>query len=178
MIKNIDINNLENNKNIIVEKEKSQRKLIQKEKWDFDETFFEEEKQLDFMKNIQTNKDLYPDIYKRVIQQIQRKITSYKSQDREKGLFNQDKFIDISYIFDLLKECDYKCFYCNHIIKILYKLVREEKQWSVERIDNKFGHNKENVTIACLECNLRRKTMYHERFKFTKQLTIIKKQDK
>ena len=56
--------------------------------------------------------------------------------------------------------------------------MREEKQWSVERIDNNFGHNKENVTIACLECNLRRKTMYHERFKFTKQLTIVKKQDK
>ena len=178
MIKNIDINNLENSKKIVVEKEKSQRKLIEKEKWDFDETFFQEEKQLDFMKNIQINKDLYPDIYKRVIQQIQRRITSYKSQDREKGLFNEEKFIDIQYILDLLKECDYKCFYCNHIIKILYKLVREEKQWSVERIDNNFGHNKENVTIACLECNLRRKTMYHERFKFTKQLTIVKKQDK
>ena len=45
MIKNIDINNLENSKKIVVEKEKSQRKLIEKEKWDFDETFFQEEKQ-------------------------------------------------------------------------------------------------------------------------------------
>lgn len=178
MINNIDINNLENSKKIILEKDKSQRKLILKEKWDFDDTFFEEEKQIDFMKNIQINKHLYPDIYKRVIQQIQRKITSYKSQDREKGLFNAEKFIDIHYILDLLIICDYKCFYCNHIIKILYKLVREQKQWSVERINNDFGHNKDNVTIACLECNLRRKTMYHERFKFTKQLTIVKKQDK
>ena len=55
MIKNIDINNLENSKKIVVEKEKSQRKLIEKEKSDFDETFYQEEKQLDFMKNIQIN---------------------------------------------------------------------------------------------------------------------------
>ena len=59
-------------------------------------------------------------------------------------------------------------------VKILYKLVRESSQWSIERINNEFGHNKDNVTIACLDCNLKRKTMYHERFKFTKQLNIVK----
>jgi hypothetical protein len=59
-------------------------------------------------------------------------------------------------------------------MKILYEHVREPKQWSLERIDNDYGHNKNNVEIACLSCNLRRKTMYHERFIFTKQLNIVK----
>ena len=49
------------------------------------------------------------------------------------------------------------------------------KQWSLERIENQYGHNKENVEIACLSCNLGRRTMYHERYLFTKQLEIIKK---
>jgi hypothetical protein len=48
-------------------------------------------------------------------------------------------------------------------------------QWTLERIDNDLGHNKNNVEIACLNCNLRRRTMYHERYLFTKELNIIKK---
>jgi len=59
---------------------------------------------------------------------------------------------------------------------VLYKSVREPKQWSVERINNDYGHNKNNVTIACLSCNLSRRTMYHERYRFTKQLIIDKKE--
>ena len=72
---------------------------------------------------------------------------------------------------------DFKCYYCDNFVKIFYKQVRESNQWSIERIDNNFGHNKNNVTIACLNCNLKRKTMYHERYKFTKQLQVIKKEN-
>jgi len=62
-------------------------------------------------------------------------------------------------------------------VHILYENVREPLQWTLERIDNDFGHNKNNVEIACLNCNLRRRTMYHERYLFTKELSIVKKQD-
>ena len=61
------------------------------------------------------------------------------------------------------------------MVEILYEKVREPKQWTLDRIDNRYGHNKENVLIACLDCNVRRKTMYHERYAFTKQLNIVKK---
>ena len=60
------------------------------------------------------------------------------------------------------------------MVNVLYKNVREPLQWTLERIDNDYGHNHDNVTIACLECNLRRRTMYHERYVFTKQLVIKK----
>jgi hypothetical protein len=52
--------------------------------------------------------------------------------------------------------------------------VREPQQWTLERMDNDFGHNEGNVVIACLSCNLRRRTMHYERYLFTKQLNIVK----
>tara|TARA_Y100000816_G_scaffold292604_1_gene289007 strand:- start:13913 stop:14398 length:486 start_codon:yes stop_codon:yes gene_type:complete len=114
------------------------------------------------------------DVYKKILKQIQSKINGYKNQDKKKKIFSPDKFVDIDFILNLLKENEFKCYYCKNNVKVLYKLVRESSQWSIERINNEFGHNKDNVTIACLDCNLKRKTMYHERFKFTKQLNIVK----
>ena len=164
-----------NNKKIIIEKEKSQKKSISTAC--FDDSFYELDKQIEFIKNLDQNKILHPEIYKNFNQQIKTKINSYKSQDKIKNLYNESLFIDLEYILSLLKEVDFKCYYCDNFVKIFYKHVRESDQWSIERIDNNFGHNKNNVTIACLNCNLKRKTMYHERYKFTKQLQVIKKEN-
>lgn len=106
--------------------------------------------------------------------QIHTKIQGYKSQDVAKGIYNEDAFIDIGTATRLLCESDLTCFYCKNHVKVLYKMVREGCQWTLERIDNGQGHNKNNVVIACLDCNLGRRTMYHERFAFTKQLVINK----
>ena len=57
-------------------------------------------------------------------------------------------------------------------MKLLYNESRDPLQWSIERIENEFGHNNDNVVIACLRCNLSRRTMYHERYRFTKQMKI------
>ena len=83
--------------------------------------------------------------------------------------------MNLQNVLDLMIQYENKCFYCKENVNVLYEYVREPKQWTLERLDNKFGHNTDNVVIACLSCNLRRKTMYHERFLFTKQLNIIKK---
>ena len=56
----------------------------------------------------------------------------------------------------------------------MYKNVREYRQWTLDRINNDNGHNKENVVICCLECNLKKGTINDEKFKFTKQMRIIK----
>ena len=113
-------------------------------------------------------------IYKTMVQQIQSKLNGYKSQDVLKELYDPLKFITLKSTMSLLIKSEMKCFYCREQVQVLYQHVREPKQWTLERIDNKHGHNDGNVEIACLSCNLRRRTMYHERFVFTKQLTIVK----
>ncbi len=53
-------------------------------------------------------------------------------------------------------------------------MVREMKQWSLDRINNDLGHSCENVFISCLECNLKKRTKNSDSFLFTKQLKINK----
>ena len=65
------------------------------------------------------------------------------------------------------------CFYCLQQVKIIYTQVRDPKQWTLERIDNSLGHNRGNVVISCLSCNIRRRCMYHERYVFTKQAAAV-----
>ena len=112
-----------------------------------------------------------------ILQQLGQKIGGYKAQDIHKNLYLEAEFVDVPWTLDLMKKCNNHCFYCKKTVHILYENVREPLQWTLERIDNDYGHNKNNVEIACLNCNLRRRTMYHERYLFTKELTLIKKQD-
>lgn len=117
-----------------------------------------------------------------LISQIKSKIYGYLGQDIEKREKNPDKLVDpvdfipinLSNILKKLVESNLDCFYCRGKVAILYEYVREPKQWTLERIDNKQSHHLGNVEIACLQCNLRRRTMYHERYVFTKQMTIQK----
>lgn len=110
--------------------------------------------------------------------QINYKIHSYRSQDLKKSLYDESKFVDYTYVMELLREKQLLCFYCRESVSLMYETVREGKQWTLDRIDNSFGHNRGNVEIACLTCNLRRRTMYHERYVFTKQMTRVKLLDK
>ena len=113
---------------------------------------------------------------KRMSSFIRAKLSGYKSQDIKKGLYDEAKFISVDATLDLIEACAAKCFYCLEPVVLLYEQVREPKQWTLDRIDNSFGHNADNVQVSCLSCNLRRKTMYHERYVFTKQLTIVKQE--
>ena len=170
----------EEGKRIQLEKEKILRKITTTKKWSLEEKDFLFENQLSILSNSfvfdstspsEVDKDNIK-IYK---SEIQNKINSYRSQDILKNIYLLEKFVDFQYVIQLLFESNLDCFYCKKKVLIVYENVREPRQWSLERIDNKFGHNKDNVMIACLSCNLRRRTMYHERFVFTKQMCNIKK---
>jgi len=147
------------------------------QKWFLNKKDYEHDKQMCCVKqifenNINKNDENLCNIMK---QQIQQKINGYRSQDIQKSLYKDTDFVDFEHVLNLMMECQNVCYYCKNQVYVLYEIVREPKQWSLERIDNKIGHDRGNVVIACLNCNLRRKTMYHERFAFTKQLNIIKK---
>ena len=108
-----------------------------------------------------------------LIRELKRKIQGYKQQDIEKSKYRFDEFVDLEFVIELLKQHS-NCFYCNTPIKLLYIQSRDPQQWTLERIDNKVGHTKRNVKVSCLSCNIKRRTMYHEKYLFTKQLVLTK----
>lgn len=114
------------------------------------------------------------DIFKK---EIQKKIEGYKRQDIEKEIYDKDRFIDMEEVLSKLTACRIKCHYCEVECYIVYNEVLSKTQWTIDRIDNDYGHNKGNIVIACLNCNLRRGTMDSERYKFGKQLKCIKKME-
>lgn len=99
----------------------------------------------------------------------------YKQQDVEKKIYDVNKFVSLNQIVKLLMESRLCCFYCEEPVFLYYKMAREPKQWSLERIYNQYGHNYDNVKIACLTCNVRRNTMHHERYLDTKRMRVVVK---
>jgi hypothetical protein len=166
-LKRIELPKKQETSKTIKQKEKKIRVVTHRENW---QSEYEPTTHLHLLATDSSNNA----IYKTMIQQVQSKLNGYKSQDQIKNLYDSDKIIDLDSTIQLLIESQLKCYYCKELVQVLYKHVREPKQWTLERISNDIGHNIGNVEIACLSCNLRRRTMYHERFVFTKQLVIVK----
>ena len=172
-------NNQTNGKKKIEKKEKEKRKVTQQKRWDFDETELTNELQRGYINTLYDNSCRCDDIRTRHINlvienQIKTKIQGYYQQDIKKNKYDEHKFITFPKVIELLHACENTCYYCREPVLILYEYVRDNKQWSLERRDNSHGHNHDNVEIACLHCNICRKTMNEERYLFTKQLNIIK----
>ena len=66
------------------------------------------------------------------------------------------------------------CYYCKNEVCIFYDTIRQSNQWTLERLDNLIGHSDTNTVIACLDCNLKRRTSSSNAFCFSKQLVIKK----
>jgi hypothetical protein len=164
-------------KNINTTKEKTKRVIV--ETWNFTKNDLDFENIIQVLNMIQKKEfenTQYKNIYKCIIQQLNQKINGYKSQDIAKNLLDLEKIVDLETVLQLLLQCNLECFYCKNKVKVLYEHVREPSQWTLDRIDNDYGHNKGNLEIACLSCNVRRRTMYADRYVFTKQLKLIKKE--
>jgi len=110
--------------------------------------------------------------YKEFEDEIKKKLSAYKAQDKLKHKFNEEQTITYEQIINKLYESKLKCYYCMKEIVILYNKKRESLQWTLERFNNDIGHYDSNTCIACLKCNLQRRTDNHEYFKQGKQLKI------
>ena len=139
--------------------------------------FLDYNKQLEMLKEIYNKDNKNNNMHEKniIIQELDKKIKSYKQQDLIKKIYNETQFIDIQNILENLIKCNMLCFYCKCETYILYENVRELTQWTVDRIDNSLGHNKENFVIACLNCNIKRRKTHTDKFLFTKQLHLVKK---
>ena len=154
---------------------KESKKRVESEKWTFSEENYTYFNQINILKDISNNNFTHVDeVSKIVIQQINKKINGYKQQDMIKKVFDKDKFLTFESIITKMNECQLKCRYCKNDMSLLYDIVREMTQWSVDRIDNDKGHYIDNFHLACLDCNLKRRRRSDEKFLFTKQLNIVK----
>jgi hypothetical protein len=179
-------NNTENNAKVITKKQKQKRVITNTNKWIFSKDDFYKENQINILKKIQTDlnnlnththESISDDNIKLscVLQQLNKKIAGYKTQDIQKNLYTPEQFVNTKNVVNILLQNELTCYYCKHTVQVIYENVREPLQWTLDRIDNTMGHNTTNILIACLTCNIRRKTIYHERYLFTKECEKIVK---
>ena len=160
----IGINNRYQIKKLTQEKKIIKRKnVLQKENY----SFSVQEKILQDL--INNNNNNLP-----FVTEIKHKLSSYKQQDILKNRFDPLEFVTLDHIIQKIYECKMTCYYCACEVYVLYENVRENKQWTLDRIDNNKGHNYNNIVISCLECNLKRKTRSKDAFLFTKNLQITR----
>ena len=105
---------------------------------------------------------------------IKNKLLGYKYQDNKKNLRDQSIIISLQEVKQKLLDCDLKCHYCNKLVKVIYRIVRDPLQWTLDRIDNKKNHSNVNTLIACLHCNLKRRNINKDKFEFSQNINIVK----
>jgi hypothetical protein len=157
-----------------------ERKYLKRAKWDLSQEEMQFTNQLKvinemFFDNLCDNKLYNNEMSKIITQQINQKIAGYKNQDLAKKMFDVHNFIIFTDIITRMNKCELTCYYCKQEMVVLYDISREMKQWTVDRIDNNKGHDKDNFHLACLECNLKRRKQSDDKFLFTKQLNIVQK---
>ena len=105
-----------------------------------------------------------------IIQQINCKISSYRQQDIRKDLHEKQNLITIDNVIEKLVISKLKCFYCKIPLLIVFDKIRDQNQWTLDRLNNYDEHTNKNTIISCLKCNLERRRKNSEKFLFTKQL--------
>lgn len=142
-------------------------------KWTIDDAFFDYNKQMEVLRRLIAD-DPALEERKFFIKEIKNKLDGYARQDTENDVKDLSAFISLNATIELLLVGKLRCAYCRECCELIYKDVMAPRQWTLDRVDNDRGHNDGNVVLACLAFNLQRRTMDAERFKFGKQLRIIK----
>ena len=142
-------------------------------KWTIDDAYFDYNKQMEVIRRLIAD-DTDLEERKFFIKEIKNKLDGYARQDNENGTKDLSAFISLNATIELLLISKMRCTYCRECCELIYKDVMAPRQWTLDRVDNDQGHNDGNVAIACLACNLQRRTMDAERFKFGKQLRVVK----
>jgi len=163
--------------NKLVSRENTVKKRKDIEKKELPKFLFLLENQIIMLKEIYTNDFSLFFEYKDLIkQQIERKLQGYSTQDLIKKKLDKTKFITLEEIIKKLYESNLQCYYCQRNMLLLYDIVREMDQWTLDRINNDLGHNNDNLVVSCLNCNLKRRKTSKDAFFFTKQLSVVKKE--
>jgi 5-methylcytosine-specific restriction endonuclease McrA len=146
-------------------------------KWNLDDSYFTYNKQIKIINSLYLNQELDQEQEQNILakREIIKKINGYKSQDIQKELLDLNGLISLEQTIEKLMISKLKCFYCKENCEILYKNTLAKKQWTLDRVNNDYGHNYDNVVICCLECNIKKGEMDSDRFKQGKDIKIIRK---
>ena len=142
-------------------------------KWNLDDSYFTYNKQIQIINSLYLNQEPEQNILAK--REISKKINGYKSQDIQKELLDLNRLISLDQTIEKLMVSKLKCFYCKENCELLYKNTLAKKQWTLDRVNNEYGHNHDNVVICCLECNIKKGEMDSDRFKQGKDIKIIRK---
>ena len=140
--------------------------------WSYPKEVLRKDNQISILNKLYLEQDFngFSDVKK----EIQNKIGSYSQQDKKRNIFDPNKIIGFGQCLEKLVLSKLKCYYCRESMLLMYEDKREPTQWTLDRLNNDIGHHNENVVICCLKCNLKKRRMDDEKFKFTKQLRVIK----
>jgi len=151
-------------------KKESNRKKVSS--WKYPDEMLDKKKQIYYLNQLYLGHDFNGK--KDIQKEIKNKISSYVQQDKKRDIFDSKKIITLEQCLEKLVLSKLNCYYCREKTLLMYKDKREPSQWTLDRLDNDIGHYNENVVICCLKCNLKKRRMDDEKFKFTKQLRVIK----
>tara|TARA_B100000424_G_C22828020_1_gene442526 strand:- start:48 stop:575 length:528 start_codon:yes stop_codon:yes gene_type:complete len=129
--------------------------------------------QINLINNLYLDND-FPE-KKYILDELKIKLNSYKQQDKKK--YNEsNNLITLDNIIEKLVCSKLKCYYCKKNLLLFFEKVRDNDQWTLDRLNNYDEHSNDNTIICCLECNLQRRRKNSDKFLFTKQLenNIIK----
>lgn len=146
-------------------------------KWDLSDEYYTYNKQLEIVNLLYLEEETLDKKDKILLffrKQIEKKIKGYEKQDYEKNIYDDNWIVNYEYIIEKMVISKLHCYYCAECCELIYREVLRKKQWTLDRIDNDYGHNRENVVICCLECNLKRGCIDSNRYKMGKQLKINK----
>lgn len=157
-------------------------KALRNETRELDEIYFTYNKQIEllniyFLNDTILNNDNYNKndyILKLLRSELIKKINSYKNQDLSKNIYNSNTIISLNDVVEKLVSSKLKCYYCLKNVLLFYKNVRDDFQWTLDRVDNDKDHSNDNTIISCLKCNLQRRRRDKDIFLFSKQLKINK----
>jgi hypothetical protein len=150
-------------------------KAVRKHLSTLDETLVTHPYQLDMLRHLYIiGPDYIAENISLFLSELNHKIQGYKGQDQKKAIHNPASLIILEDVLAKLVASQLTCDYCAKPILVLYKNVRDPRQWTLDRLDNSLGHTCANTCISCLKCNLQRRVMAVEKFTFTKKLRIQK----
>ena len=107
--------------------------------------------------------------------ELEKKRYGYYQQDlRKKRVASLAEIITLDELEEKIVASKLRCFYCSNEVLLFYREARDPCQWTLDRIDNSCAHTAINTCVACLHCNLQRRSTGHAGYVFTKNLSIRK----